>query len=172
MTLTVINGGQPGAEQGALRAAIDLGLSVGGWRCAEDDLPAIYATSMRVTSGDRGMSRRLCVQDSDGTLAISFSPVPLGIVAFVERIVEQQGKPWLHVCLPAGATDGMPEPVRAEVRDWLAEELITTLYVIGPSEDDAPGVQETVRREVMRLLEPLAAEELHAFTGQEPKKES
>lgn len=166
--LTIVNTGQPGAEQGALRAAIDLGLQTGGWRSAEGDVPAIYAAPMRVTSStDLGMLRRLCVQDSDGTLAISFNVVPLGVVAYVERAAEAQGKAWLHVCLPGGAGDGMPLAVLAEVRDWLSAEDITTLHVTGPSEDDAPGIGETVRRELTRLLEPLAAQELRSFVGRQ-----
>lgn len=168
MSLTIVNTGMPGAELGALRAAIDLGLQTGGWRCVDDDVPAIFAAPMRSSSSsDRGLLRRLCVQDSDGTLAISFGVVPLGVVAFVERAAEAQGNAWLHVTLPGGVRDGMPPSVLAEVRDWISAEDIATLHVTGPSEDDAPGIGEVVRREVTRLLEPLAAEELRAFTGQQ-----
>ena len=160
MTLTIIAGGSTGAERGALQAAIDLGLAIGGWRCAGDDTPPIFATAMRVTSStDRGMARRLCVQDSDGTLALSRSIAPLGVVAFVDKATEQQGKPFLSIVVG----DKMPDEVRGSVTDWMRDNQIERLYITGPAEDDEPGIEAAARKVVRWLFEDLALEQLGKF---------
>lgn len=160
MTITILSTAQHGAERGALQAAIDLGLTIGGWRCAGDDVPPIFATTMRQTSSvDRGMARRLCVQDSDGTLALSGSIAPVGVVAFLDRVTEQQGKPFMSVVLG----DKLPEAVRGSVLDWMRDNSIARLYVAGPAEDDEPGVEARARAAVKFLLEPLALDQLGKF---------
>jgi putative molybdenum carrier protein len=160
MTLTVLSTAQHGAERGALQAAIDLGLMIDGWRCAGDDTPPIFATMMRETSSsDRGMARRLCVQDSDGTLALSGSIASVGVVAFLDRVTEQQGKPFMSVVLG----DKLPEAVRGSVLDWIRDNSIARLYVAGPAEDDEPGVEARARNAVKFLLEPLALDQLGKF---------
>jgi Circularly permutated YpsA SLOG family len=160
VTLTIIAGGSPGAERGALQAAIDLGLPIAGWRTADDIALEIFSAHLRVTSGGRGMARRLCIQDSDGTLALSSSIAPIGVVAFADRTAEAMGRPFMSVTLG----HQMPEEVRASVLDWMRDEGVARLCVTGPDEDDEPGVQGAVRKVVTWLLEAAAAEELREFT--------
>lgn len=160
--LTILNAASRGAEQGALQAAIDLGIAIGGWRCAGDDIPAVFAEHSRVTSSsDRGMARRLNVQDSDGTLAMSSAIAPVGVVAFLDRITEQAGSPFLSVTLG----NAMPDAVRTSVLDWMRENEISRLHVTGASEADEPGIQAAVRKVMVWLLEELAAAEVKEFMG-------
>lgn len=157
MTITIIAGGSPGVERGALQAAIDLGLAIGGWRCAGDDTPPIFASAMRTTSSaDRGMARRLCVQDSDGTLALSRSIAPVGVVAWADKETARQGKPFLSIVLG----DQLPPAVRGSLADWLRDNGIQRLFVTGPAEDDEPGIEAATRKAVRWLFEDLAADEL------------
>lgn len=159
MTLTIIAGGSPGAERGALQAAIDLGLAIGGWRCVGDDTPPIFAGAMRETSStDRGMARRLCVQDSDGTLALSSSIAPIGAVAWADRETERQGKPFLSVVLGQRS-----DALRGAVLGWMRDNDIARLFITGPAEDDEPGVEIAARRAVRWLFERAAVEELGAL---------
>ena len=160
MTLTIIAGGSTGVERGALQAAIDMGLAIGGWRRAGDDTPPIFAGSMRETSStDRGMARRLCVQDSDGTLALSRAIAPIGVVAWADRTSEQQGKPFLSVVVGGM----MPDEVRGSVADWMRDNDIHRLYVTGPDEDDEPGICAAARKVVRWLFEDVAVEEIGKF---------
>lgn len=160
--MIILSTATPGAEQGALMAAIDLGLTIAGWRCASDDLPPVFASALTVTSSsNRGMARRLCVQGCDGVLALSSAIVPLGVVAYVDKLTEDQGVPFLSVTLGQQITDA----VRDEVIDWIRGEDIKRLYVCGPAEDDEPGVQAAVRKALAWLLEPLAVEALREFMG-------
>lgn len=160
MTLTIVSGGSTGAERGALQAAIDMGLAIDGWRCAGDDIPPIFAGSMRETSStDRGMARRLCVQDSDGTLALSRAILAHTVVAWVDKWTERTGKPFLSVVVG----DKMPDSVRGSVADWMRDNDVKRLYITGPAEDDEPGITAAARKVVRWLFEGEALDQLGKF---------
>lgn len=153
MITTIVSTAAAGAERGALDAAIELDLPYGGWRAAEDEVPAIYSERMRATTGDRGMARRLNVQDSDGTLIVTVRPELAGPAAFVDRAVEQQRKASLHVCLPAMGGSQVPESLARQVREWILEDGISVLHVAGPSEGEEPGIQEATRDMLVWIFE-------------------
>lgn len=151
---TILGGAAAGAERGGLDAAIALGLEYGGWRSLGDDPPEICASRMRTTSsGNRGIARRLNVQDSDGTLILSLARDLVGGAAFVARAAESQRKNYLHIVLPAGDRSQMPEAVAGGVREWIRDGLISVLNVAGPTEDEAPGIQATTRDALVWIFE-------------------
>ncbi len=82
MRLTIISGGQTGVDRAALDAALESGLSCGGWcpegRQAEDGpIPKRYP--LRVLSGAGYRDRtRANVADSDATLIVFFDEVEGG----------------------------------------------------------------------------------------------
>ncbi len=109
---------------------------------------------MRETSStELGMARRLNVQDSDGTLIVSFATEGDGVVSFVEKTAARLRTAYLHVVLPAGGRSGMPSGFPAEVCDWIRESSIRTLHVAGPTEDRKPGIQEATRDLLVWVLE-------------------
>src|SRR5262245_14533482 len=80
--LTIISGGQTGADRAALDAAIALGVPYGGW-CPKggwaEDMPsppgilARYPALREASSADPSERTRLNVQDSDATLLVTSS---------------------------------------------------------------------------------------------------
>lgn len=151
---TILGGATPGAERGGQDAAIELGLEYGGWRVHDDHPPDIYASRMRATpSSNPGVARRLNVQDSDGTLLLSFARELAGPAAFVARAAESQRKAYLHVVLPAGDRSQMPEAVASEIRAWIRDAPISVLNVAGPTEDEEPGIQAATRDALVWIFE-------------------
>lgn len=149
---TIVSAATAGAERGGLDAAIELDLGYGGWRSAGSDIPAIYAARMRETSSAKeGMARRLNVQDSDGTLLVSFDRKLTGVAAFTERAASR--RPYLHLVLPAASASQMPEAVADGVREWILEARIGVLHVSGPGEDNEPGIQEATRDVLVWIFE-------------------
>lgn len=151
---SIISDATAGAARGGLEAAIELDLGNGGWHAFGHDPPPIYASRMRATSStDRGMARRLNVQDSDGTLIVSFRGELAGAAAFVAKAAEGQRKAFLHIVLPDGDKSKMPESVAREVREWIREAPISILHVAGPTEDEEPGIQEATRDMLVWIFE-------------------
>jgi hypothetical protein len=168
VTLTIVSGAAPGAEQGAIEAAINLALDWQGWASRDHiaALPAIYRTGLQPTSAsDPGMVRRLNCQDADGALVFSTSIALAGVAAFVDRVTEQMGRAFLHVTLnPVGLQSPLPDGVREHIRDWIRSNELARVYVTGPSADDVPGIQGAVRDALIAVLEPFAVDEVRETT--------
>lgn len=150
---TIVTTGDAGAARGALEAADELGLKVGGWT-AMSAVPPAYAERLRPTLAPR-MAARLNVQDSDGTLIVSFAPelAAGGPAAYADEAVAHQRKASLHVVLPDGGRSAIPEDVRKGVLAWVAEEKIATLHVTGPREAEEPGIQQAIRDALVWIFE-------------------
>lgn len=160
---SIISGGQTGADRGGLDAAIALDLGWGGWapkgwRAEDGEIPLIYRERMRCSSSaDYGMRTRLNVQDSDGTLIISFAEELTGGSEYTRKQChEVQKKPYVHLVLPERGKTRVPDEVAAEIRKWVAGSRINILNVAGPRESKEPGIQEAVRDTLVWMLEDLA----------------
>lgn len=151
MVTAIVSTAAPGAESGALDAAIDLGIGYGGrtWRV---ELPPIYASRMRGVD-DRGMAVRLNVQDSDGTLIVSFSEKLEGRTKHAGDQCKQQRKPARHLILPAGGRTRIPDVVRSALLQWIDSCHISVLHVVGPGEEHEPGIAEATRLVLVWILE-------------------
>lgn len=158
---SIVSGGQRGADRGGLDAAVALDLGWGGWAphgwLAEDGaIPEIYRAHMRESSSpDYGVHTRLNVQDSDGTLLLSFVPELTGGSLYTMRCTERQRKPFLHLVLPVGCR--IPDEVGAGVRDWIAEAKISILNVAGPRESKEPGLHVAARDALVWMFEGESA---------------
>lgn len=150
---TIVSDALAGAARGALEAAVELDLAYGGW-VAAGDVPAIYAERTRQTVSPR-MAARLNVQDSDGTLLVSFaSGLAAGSpAAYADEAADHQRKASLHIVLPAGERSTIPEELRQEVLEWIAVAGVDTLHVTGPREAEAPGIQQAVRDAIVWIFE-------------------
>lgn len=154
----IVSGGQTGADRGGLDAAIQLGLGWGGWapagwRAEDGTIPEIYRSHMRETSSsDYGMRTRLNVQDSDGTLIVSFSTLRTGGSALTGRTCKTQRKPAKHLVLP-GPGGRVTDEVRQGLLDWVNEKGISVLNVAGPRESKEPGLQQAVRDALVWIFE-------------------
>jgi len=152
VALTIISGGQTGADRAALDFAIAHGIPHGGWcpkgRRAEDgSLDARY--QMRETeSKDYRQRTRRNVADSDATLILNLGELANGSLA-TRHFAERVNKPVRVVALDAGdlATEA------ARVHEWLADNAIAVLNVAGPRESKRPGIY----RNALAFLELLYA---------------
>jgi len=147
-SLTIVSGGQTGADRGALDAAIELGLSVDGWcprgRRAEDGpVPAEYP--MRETPSNRYAERTTWnVRDSDATLILHAGKTGPG-TALTVRLAGRLSRAYLVV-------DVREPEAKRTVKAWIEGQKIGRLNVAGPRESGSPGLQDAVKRFLVSVL--------------------
>lgn len=176
----IVSGGQTGVDRAALDAAMELGLSCGGWcprgRLAEDG-PIDEAYPLRETPSARYAERtEWNVRDSDGTLILTTGRLSGG-TALTKAMADRMGKPCLVVDLRrarntrsgratsrAECEGGSIEEVRGRhtagnssfdrVVEWLQKNTITVLNVAGPRESQRPGIHNQAVAFLRKLLQP------------------
>ena len=110
----IISGGQTGADQGALDAALELNHPCGGW-CPKDrksefgPIPDEYPVQEH-SSSDYKIRTKANVKDSDGTLIFSYGP-PEGGTDLTATYAKEQGKPYYIVDLDEYPLSKHPEEI-------------------------------------------------------------
>ena len=151
MDIKIVSGGQTGVDQGALEAAVTLGLEHGGWAPARwraekplGAIPEAYRAAMREypDQGSNAQNYRARtkanVRDSHATL-ILVEALPLkGGTKLTEETAVSFMKP--HCVVDMSAANAKEDALR-----WLRQfqEMSSTfvLNVAGPRESKAPGIQ-------------------------------
>lgn len=140
----ILSGGQTGVDRAALDAALELGMSCGGWcprgRLAEDSTLPVHYPLKETPSSAYEQRTRWNVRDSDGTLVLHRGN-PSGGTAFTIQVARQMKKPCLEVDVREAESAG-------RILDWLMKVRVETLNVAGPRESGEPGIY----REAKRLL--------------------
>ena len=157
--LTIVSGGQTGVDQGALEAAIDLGVGWGGWapkgwRAENGTVPERFRPRMREhASANYIMRTKRNVADSHATLILSDAyPLAGGTLRTRDFCVNMM-RP--HFAVTFGETDAAEK-----VRKWLGQFFAAehpvpfVLNVAGPRESKSPGIQSRTR---LFLAEALGA---------------
>ncbi|HEX3601511.1 MAG TPA: putative molybdenum carrier protein [Lacipirellulaceae bacterium] len=140
--ITIISGGQTGADRAALDFAIERGLPHGGWcprgRLAEDGpIPARY--ELRETPSRKYAQRtEWNIRDSDATLVISIAVDPQGGTGLTIELARRLGKPLLHVSQENAAASA------AQIRTFLRENHVQLLNVAGPRASQEPEIDAFV----------------------------
>ena len=157
MIRKIISGGQTGADQAALDAAIKLGIPHGGWipkgRLTENGpLPDKYKL-MEMTGTAYVLRTEQNVIDSNGTLIISHGKLSDGS-DYTRKMAIKHHRPWLHIDLnktPAFKAATL-------ICSWIDENTIEILNVAGPraSKDDQ------IYPVVLKLIESVYYMELMA----------
>jgi hypothetical protein len=137
--LTIISGGQTGADRAALDWAIAHGIPHGGWcpkgRIAEDGvIPDTYCLK-EAPSAEYAQRTMWNIRDSDATLILSISPVLTGGSKRTLNYATELGKPCLHL------VRGM-DP--ALVADFLRRNVVQSLNVAGPRSSKEPEIYDFV----------------------------
>ena len=138
--ITIISGGQTGADRAALDFAIDRGLAHGGWcprgRKAEDGpLPERY--ELRETPSRKYAQRtEWNVRDSDATVVFSIAAEPQGGTRLTLVLAERLGRPVLHLSREVLT----PEAAAAKLRTFLDEHSVRSLNVAGPRASQEPDI--------------------------------
>lgn len=141
--IKIISGGQTGADQAALDAAINLGIPHGGWlprgrKTETGPLSRKYKLTELPSAKYRDRTEKN-IQESDGTLIISLGPLTGGS-ALTEALALRHDRPCLHLNLHLiDQREGI-----AALMQWMAEHQIETLNVAGPRASGEPRIYQAV----------------------------
>ena len=147
----IISGGQTGADQAALDAAIKFNIAHGGWvpkgRKTENGvLPEKYRMQEMDTANYAARTRRN-VMDSDGTVLLARGPLSGGTL-LTRKIAHQADRPCCHIDLLA-----MDEFEGAlMLNSFVTESDIRVLNVAGPRLSNDPGIYRSVKAVIEALI--------------------
>jgi len=144
MIVKIVSGGQTGADQGALDAAIALGIPHGGWiakgRLTEDGrLPDKYQLKEMETANNARRTEQN-VLDSDGTLIISHGELNGGS-ALTSEFAAKYRRPCLHIDLNTTAAF----QAALMISSWTDQNQIEILNVAGPRASKDPEIYRFTR---------------------------
>lgn len=145
----IISGGQTGADQGALDAAIELGIAHGGWlakgrRTESGPLPERYSLRELASSSYAQRTGRN-ILEADGTLILSRGSLSGGS-ALTRELAILHGRPCLHLDL-----EQLPlATASVRLSRWLREEEVRVLNVAGPRASKDPEIYR-LTKELLRL---------------------
>lgn len=133
----VISGAQTGVDRGALDAALDLGLEIGGWvpkgRRSEDGIIPDRYPVKETPSRDYEQRTEWNVRDSDATLVLTTGKPEGGTLATIECAH--------HLEKPVFVVDLLKPHNLASISFWLDYEKVQVLNVAGPRESKVPGIR-------------------------------
>ena len=162
--IKIVSGAQTGVDQGALRAAIDLGITWGGWvprgwRTENGTVGGIFRPNMRELGSTNYLVRtRRNVADSHATLILTISYPLTGGTLKTRQFCQELMRSHFVAC---------PDEAEAvqKTRNWLlpffAEPRQTpfVLNVAGPRESKSPGIGKLTRHFILEVLQGLFADE-------------
>jgi hypothetical protein len=163
MIKKIISGGQTGAEQAALDAAIQWQIPYGGWitkgRLTEAGiLPDKYQLQEMSTDSYPERTKQNVI-DSNGTLIISHGPLSGGS-QFTQNIAIKHNKPYLHIDL--NETDAFD--AAKQVYKWITVNKVETLNVTGPK----AGKDPYIYRATLHFMEILLDMRMMDVSNPEP----
>ncbi len=140
MLKKIISGGQTGADQAALDAAIRMGIPHGGWipkgrKTEAGPLSEAYQLKEMPTDSYAERTEQNVV-DSDGTLIISRG-APTGGTDYTRKMVLKHGRQMLHIDLTLHAN---PLDAASLVTSWIKMHNIEILNVAGPRASKDPVI--------------------------------
>lgn len=150
MIKKIISGGQTGADQGALDAAIEAGVAHGGWipkgrKTEGGPLPEKYQLQEMATASYPKRTEKNILA-SGGTLIITYGLT--GGSALTRKLAKTHGCPCLHIDLKKIPLVEAAEKVRA----WINANKVEVLNVAGSRESKAPGIQAAVFQTIKAVL--------------------
>lgn len=149
--LIIVSGGQTGVDRGALDAALEAHAPCGGWcpegRLAEDGpIPARYPLKVLPGGGYVQRTRRN-VEDSDGTLILTFGPARGGTALTIEFCCELGKKVLILDAAVVSLEEAAPR-----VQEFVRVGAIERLNVAGPRASTEPRGYEYARALIRSLL--------------------
>jgi hypothetical protein len=159
--ITIISGGQTGADRAALDFAIEHNIAHGGWcprgRLAEDGpIPARY--ELRETPSRRYSQRtEWNVRDSHATIVFTIAPAASGGTSLTLACARRLGKPLLHlsrdeIAASFGNDDAIAAAAAAQLLAFLEAHDIYIFDVAGPRESQEPEIGDFVHSVLTQAL--------------------
>ena len=161
--LTIISGGQTGADRGGLLGAAALGIPTGGtaphgWMTEHGSDPTL--AEFKLVEGPKGKSlghtyilrTEQNIINSDGTVVFgNIDPVrDRGSYRTIE-LCKKHSKPYLHISI-SELKQGLSQCAE-KLRRWVIDESIQTLNVSGNRESKCKGLEKTVAKVVQEAFE-------------------
>jgi len=139
MLRKIISGGQTGADQAALDAAIKLGIPHGGWipkgRLTENGkLPGKYKLKEMPTKSYPKRTEQNVI-DSDGTLIITHGKLTGGS-KLTQKVAKKHDRPCIHINLD----ETLVFMAASEINSWIIEHGIKVLNVAGSRASKDPEI--------------------------------
>jgi hypothetical protein len=151
MLKKIISGGQTGADQGALDAAIKYSFPYGGWitkgrKTENGRLPDKYKLKEMPTPSYPKRTEQNVI-DSDGTVIISHGELTGGS-KLTRELAEKHSRPCLHIDL-----NKTPAFFAAsKINNWIIEQKIEILNVAGPRASKDPKIYENTTYIIQGLI--------------------
>ena len=146
----IISGGQTGADIAGIDAAIEVGVTYGGWlpkgrKSENGSVPKTYTEFWEMDRGGYLMRTEQNVIDSDGTVIFTYGRLSGGS-SLTKKFAVKHKRPWLHVDLDADR-----DPIYT-IKDWIVEWDIKILNVAGKSASKAPSIYDHVKKTIIGVL--------------------
>jgi hypothetical protein len=152
----VISGGQCGADQAGLFAAMYCGLETGGWipkgfKTEKGPMSELATFGLKETeSSDYGPRTELNVMSADATIIIAMDAMSPGS-RMTQKAADDHKKP----VIGCGFFTNTPPDIEKTARNiaqWIVEYSIETLNVAGNRESLAPGLQKWATQMLARCF--------------------
>lgn len=149
--VTIVSGGQTGADRAALDFAIAHQLPHDGWcprgRRAEDG-PIDPRYALRETDSWRyDVRTRQNVIDSDATVVFTIAPKAIGGTALTMCLAREERRPLLHLARDSTPLVGTAAAIRADadrLNEFIEQHNVRRLNVAGPRASQEPLVASYV----------------------------
>ncbi len=152
LTLKIISGGQTGVDRAALDAALESGVSAGGWcpegRQAEDGPIAEKYPLQELPDGGYEERTLKNVQDSDATIIIYFKSISGGTKETLLYCLNEK-KPYLLID-GSGITE---DSASKRIKHFIDENQISLLNVAGPRASKEQRAYEYTKQVITLMLE-------------------
>ena len=149
--VTLVSGGQTGADRAALDFALEYGLPHDGWcprgRRAEDGPLDLMYRLQETESANYEVRTRLNIEETNGTVVFSSNQQTTGGTALTIRLAKEHDKPLLHLARDAHPLFGSAEAIRADAQqlcEFIATHQIRRLNVAGPRASQEPAIANYV----------------------------
>lgn len=148
--MKIISGGQTGADRAALDAAIQLGITHGGWlpkgRKTENGPLSNHYALLEMDSPSYKRRTEKNVIESDATLIVSFGPLTGGS-ALTESLTIKHDRP----CLTLDLDEITMDAAVFATEKWLQRYKISVLNVAGPRASGQPLIYNATKKLLLKI---------------------
>ena len=154
----IISGGQTGADQGGLEAALHLGIKTGGYAPDkyETETGSNYQLKMKyklIEAGSLVQRSKKNIDYSDGTVVFLLKESPGTTCSLNYALTKKWGmKPGNDKYKPVCVISKFDQENILKLQDFLKKNEIETLNIVGHRESGFKGIQKNVRDFLIKTL--------------------